>query len=86
MPQESDTQIADWFQKAFKLFGIDRRNQTFDQLEGSIDGVLLLNVRWMAGDRLMLHENKMRPHLFNNLRTKLPKAPKQRRKDNVGKV
>ncbi len=89
MPEEPNTKdaaIADWFPKAFRLFGIDHGDQTLDQLDGAVDGVLLLNVRWMTGDRLVSHKKKMTPHLLNNRRTKLGKTSQQRGKDHVGKV
>jgi len=37
-PNTKDAANADWFPKAFKLFGIDRRDQTFDEFDGFVDG------------------------------------------------
>jgi hypothetical protein len=71
------------FQKAFKLFGLGQSEERVDQFNGSIDGVLLLPVRWMAGNGLLLHDKKMTAHPRHNGQTKLSKARKQRRKQGV---
>ena len=94
MPQESPrlrkpAQVAlmDFFQEAFKLFGVGQSPETtLDKSDGFLDGILLLPVRCVTGDRLMVHERKVTAHLSQNSRVKLSKTRQQRSKQHVGKI
>jgi hypothetical protein len=69
--------LIEWFQKAFKLFGIDRGEQAINKLDGLVDGFLLIPVRGMIGNSLHLHYKKMTPHLRKNRRMRLSKTGEQ---------
>ena len=80
MSQASSKEIAGWFQKAFKLFGVGHSVQGVDEFDGFVDGVLLLPVRRVSRDGVLLQSKKMTLHFSNDQRANLSQTHQQRRK------
>ena len=80
MKKSKQMHLLEWFDAAFGLLGITKRDQAFDELEGFVEGILFVSVRFSSDVHLPFHKLKILKHTVQNRRTFLRKTRDQRSK------